>query len=92
LKLTGLSCGTCVEADWKLFNVYHENLEVVFSTAHVRESFKEIRLPIMGEHQALNATAVWAVACKLGLPEDKIRKSFLSFRGVHRQLERKGGS
>ena len=31
LKLTGQSYGTSDEADWKLFDVYHENLEVVFS-------------------------------------------------------------
>jgi len=57
LKLEGESYGTCDKADWKLFNVYHDNLEVVFSIAYDGQLFKEIRLPIMGKHQALNATA-----------------------------------
>ena len=44
----------------------------------------------MGRHQALNATAVWGLACKLGVLEQKICQTFLKFGGVHRRLEKKG--
>lgn len=90
LKMAGQSYGTSNGADWKLFDVHHDNLEVIFSIAHDGQLFEKVRLPIMGAHQALNATAVWAVAYKLGISQDVIRKAFLSFCGVHRRLEKKG--
>ena len=38
----------------------------------------------------MNATAVWGLACELGIPEERVRRAFLTFGGVHRRLEKKG--
>ena len=56
---------------------------------------------MMGRHQALNATAVWGLACELDIPEEeygnfkklvkhRLRHALLTFGGVHRRLEKKG--
>jgi len=90
LKLKGHSYGTSEEADWYLYNVYHDKMNIVFSVSHCGVNYEGIRLPMMGRHQALNATAVWGLACQLGIPEERIRQAFLTFGGVHRRLEKKG--
>ena len=90
LKLKGHSYGVSVKADWHLYNVYHDKMSVVFSISHCGVDYEDIRLPMMGRHQALNATAVWGLACELGIPEERVRRAFLTFGGVHRRLEKKG--
>ena len=90
LNLNGYSYGTSEKANWHLYDVYHDKTNVVFSILHSGLNYENIRLSMMGRHQALNATAVWGLACKLGVPEQKIRQAFLKFGGVHRRLEKKG--
>ena len=58
LKLKGHSYGTSEKANWHLYNVYHDKMNVVFSISHCGVDYENIRLPMMGRHQALNATAV----------------------------------
>ena len=48
---------------------------------------QRIDLGVWGEHNALNATAVWAAACADGLERDAVLEAFATFRGVKRRLE-----
>ncbi len=50
-------------------------------------SRQRIELGLWGEHNALNATAVWAAARADGLEHDVILEALASFRGVRRRLE-----
>ncbi len=50
----------------------------------------DIRLPMPGRHNALNATAAVAVACELGMGADAIRKALVGFGGVKRRFTRTG--
>ena len=90
LKLKGHSYGTSEKANWHLYNMYHDRTNLVFSISHAGHNYENIRLSMMGRHQALNATAAWGLACKLGVPEERIRQAFLTFGGVCRRLEKKG--
>jgi UDP-N-acetylmuramate--alanine ligase len=49
-----------------------------------------LRLPMPGEHNALNATAAIAVADQLKVPAEAIRKGLLGFSGVKRRFTRTG--
>jgi len=90
LDLKGESYGLSDQANWRLFDVMQEGMKQTFSIAHGRTVFREIELPLVGKHQALNACAVWGLASELGISEAKIRKAFRTFQGVQRRLEKKG--
>lgn len=49
-------------------------------------SFKDLMLPMPGRHNISNACAAIAVANRLGLGEDAIRKGLASFGGVKRRF------
>lgn len=90
LNLKGQTYGKSKKADWQLFDVKQNQMKLFFSIAHKKHLIKEIELPLIGEHQALNACGVWALASHLGLSEGKIRAAFKTFQGVQRRLEKKG--
>jgi UDP-N-acetylmuramate--alanine ligase len=54
------------------------------------EGSGEVVLGVPGRHNALNATAVIAVARALGLDEAAVRAGLTAFGGAMRRLERKG--
>ncbi len=49
-----------------------------------------LRVPIPGEHNALNALAAIAVATEVGLSDDQIRTGLASFAGVKRRFQPTG--
>jgi UDP-N-acetylmuramate--alanine ligase len=53
-------------------------------------TIKNLRLPMPGRHNALNATAAIAVARELGIGDDMIRKALENFGGVRRRFTRTG--
>jgi len=52
--------------------------------------YDNVELTMPGQHNALNALAVFGLAIKAGVNEESIRKSFSSFKGVCRRCEKKG--
>ncbi|GGO02649.1 UDP-N-acetylmuramate--L-alanine ligase [Microbispora rosea subsp. aerata] len=52
----------------------------------------EVRLAVPGRHNALNATAVIAVALHLGLRFDDVKEGLAAFTGAKRRFESKGGA
>jgi UDP-N-acetylmuramate--alanine ligase len=51
---------------------------------------KNLKLPMPGHHNALNATAAIAVAHELGMSDDKIRAALAGFGGVKRRFTKTG--
>ena len=49
-------------------------------------TFKDLTLPMPGRHNISNATAAIAVANRLGIPEENIRKGLAAFGGVKRRF------
>ncbi|MFG1858976.1 UDP-N-acetylmuramate--L-alanine ligase [Actinomadura geliboluensis] len=56
------------------------------------EGAGEVELGVPGRHNALNATAVIAVARALGLDDAPVRAGLAAFGGAMRRLERKGAA
>ncbi len=91
-----ITYGENLQADVRLGDLDHVNGESRFSvvfrdrageTAHAIE---DLRLPMPGRHNALNATAAIAVAHDLGIGDDLIRKALAGFAGVKRRFTRTG--
>lgn len=62
----------------------------IFTICFENKRYREIEIPIIGRHNALNASAVFGLCLKLGMEEEKIRAAFMSFKGIHRRLEYRG--
>jgi UDP-N-acetylmuramate--alanine ligase len=91
-----ITYGENPQADVRLTDLDHVNGQSRFSvvfrdrageTAH---EIRELRLPMPGRHNALNATAAIAVARDLGIGDDLIRKALAGFAGVKRRFTRTG--
>ncbi|MER7500135.1 UDP-N-acetylmuramate--L-alanine ligase [Nonomuraea pusilla] len=72
--------------DYHVTGVRPEGFGTVFSV----EGMGDVRLAVPGAHNALNATAVIAVADELGLPFEEIRDGLAAFTGAKRRFESKG--
>jgi UDP-N-acetylmuramate--alanine ligase len=70
------------------------NFKVVFRNrkTDATHEIANIKLPMPGRHNALNATAAIAVAHELGLSDDTIRTAIAGFGGVKRRFTKTGES
>src|SRR6202142_1943722 len=81
-----ITYGENPQADVRLTDLDHANghsrFSVVFRdrAGEIAHEVKELRLPMPGRHNALNATAAIAVARELGIGDDLIRKALAGFR------------
>jgi UDP-N-acetylmuramate--alanine ligase len=57
---------------------------------HAAHTIADLRLPMPGRHNALNATSAIAVARELGISDELIRKGLAGFGGVRRRFTRTG--
>jgi len=91
-----LTYGTSREADLVLTGMRHERGSILIDAdlgARVRGGERTIRdwtVPVLGEHNALNALACVAAASEAGLPDEAIRNSLACFNGVKRRFELTG--
>ncbi len=90
LSLEGTSYGFSPRADLCIENVSYRGWNSSFSIRFEGNYYPDILIPLIGKHNVLNASAVWGLCIRLGLPADEIRKAFLSFQGVGRRVEKKG--
>jgi UDP-N-acetylmuramate--alanine ligase len=91
-----LTYGTTEGADLHLLGVRHERGQMIFDAdlgERVSGGARAIRgwtIPVLGEHNALNALAAIAAAADAGIPDDAIRAALSSFTGVKRRFELTG--
>jgi UDP-N-acetylmuramate--alanine ligase len=91
-----ITYGENPQADVRLTDLDHANGQSRFSVifrdraGETSHEIKELRLPMPGRHNALNATAAIAVARELGVGDDLIRKALAGFAGVKRRFTRTG--
>ncbi|MDA0638013.1 UDP-N-acetylmuramate--L-alanine ligase [Nonomuraea sp. MCN248] len=78
------------EGDYRVTGVRPDGFGTVFTVEGPGASKGEVRLAVPGAHNALNATAVIAVADELGLPFEEIRDGLAAFTGAKRRFEAKG--
>jgi UDP-N-acetylmuramate--alanine ligase len=81
----GVKYGRSSEADWRLDRVEATPSGLLFSVTGPHQVLQDLTLPLFGEHNALNATAVVALCARLGLLEEQLRRGLASFPGVQRR-------
>lgn len=81
-----------VNADYYSADIVEENDYTFFKVISRKDVFK-INLPVLGKHNINNALMAVAVGDLLGIPKEKIEKSFESYRptGIRQNLVNIGG-
>ncbi|MCJ8518417.1 UDP-N-acetylmuramate--alanine ligase [Pseudorhizobium tarimense] len=80
------------QADARFSNIHMEGTKSIFDVEIRRRrtgrvfTFKDLALPMPGRHNISNATAAIAVANRLGISEEDIRKGLAAFGGVKRRF------
>jgi UDP-N-acetylmuramate: L-alanyl-gamma-D-glutamyl-meso-diaminopimelate ligase len=79
--------GFRAESQWRLIEMRHEGSGTQWTLLRGGEPFAQLRLPMAGEHNALNATAAAALAAGQGVAGSAIVEALATFRSVKRRLE-----
>jgi UDP-N-acetylmuramate: L-alanyl-gamma-D-glutamyl-meso-diaminopimelate ligase len=79
--------GFAASSHWRVTDLHHEGAQTRWTLMRGGAKFAELRLPMAGEHNALNATAAAALAAGQGVPVEAIVEALASFRSVKRRLE-----
>ncbi len=87
----GSSYGFTSKADLHIKNYSQLGWNLSFDVTFEGKKYEEIKIPLIGDHNVLNAAAVFGLGLRLKISEEVIREAFLSFKGIGRRVERKGG-
>ncbi|MEO8735973.1 MAG: UDP-N-acetylmuramate:L-alanyl-gamma-D-glutamyl-meso-diaminopimelate ligase [Edaphobacter sp.] len=79
--------GFSVSSYWRIADLRHDEGLSRWTLVRDGAPFVELRLPMAGEHNALNATAAAALAAGQGVPIEAIVEALATFRSVKRRLE-----
>jgi UDP-N-acetylmuramate: L-alanyl-gamma-D-glutamyl-meso-diaminopimelate ligase len=79
--------GLSPNSHWHVSGLTHGSGGMRWTLKRQGEFFAELRLPMPGEHNALNATAAAALAAGQGIPASAIVEALATFRSVKRRLE-----
>lgn len=90
MKLRGKSYGFSEKADIRIIRFEQKGWTISFDLQIDKKTYPAITLPLLGAHNALNASAVFALALFIGVSEAAIREAFASFGGVKRRMEWRG--
>jgi UDP-N-acetylmuramate--alanine ligase len=82
-----LSFGLSPTADWSAQRLRHEGGYYRFSIFKLGELIVEVKLPVPGRYNALNALAAAAMCLETGVSPDQIAHGLESLPGLHRRFE-----
>lgn len=82
--------GFSPQADFRAEDVRVYGFETDFRVLFKGSSLGNVRLNVMGRHNAENALASFAVGMELGMSFERIRDGLAEFRGIDRRLQVKG--
>ncbi len=77
-------------ADYSFIGLKGSTEGIEFTVVRGSEKVDHLSLQLPGEHNALNALAVYIECRELGLSSDEIRKGLQSFGGIKRRQEERG--
>lgn len=86
----GISYGFSDQNSLIIKNYRQNEWSSFFDVEFEGQKHESIEISLIGEHNALNALAVFGLCMKIGIKVDVIRKAFKSFKGVSRRAEIKG--
>jgi len=72
---------------WQAVEMRHEGSTTSWTLLRGGVEFARLKLPMAGEHNALNATAAAALAAGQGVPVEAIVAALATFKSVKRRLE-----
>ena len=80
--------GIGADNDCRAFDISLSPQGTVFSVALSNgETLKDLRMPLVGEHNVINITGATALALALGVPESDIRQRLLTLKPAPHRLE-----
>jgi UDP-N-acetylmuramate--alanine ligase len=82
--------GLSSQAHYRAADVALSGFRSVFSVSRGGENLGQFELPMVGEHNVLNALAAIAVADELSIPVDVTHEALRLFRGVDRRFTVRG--
>lgn len=85
----GISYGLDAAADYSAGVLRAEPNQTEFTVMHRGEVLGRVELSIPGRHNVLNAMAVVALACELGVEFPAVARALATFRGARRRFERR---
>ncbi|MEC7840314.1 MAG: UDP-N-acetylmuramate--L-alanine ligase [Chlamydiota bacterium] len=90
MGLSGTSYGFSESCVLRALNLQQDGWSICYDINYAGKIYRNIKLPLIGSHNALNSLAVFGLALSLGVEEEAIRKGFESYPGVSRRCEKKG--
>ena len=90
MQPAGVSYGFCESCDLRALNFEQKGWTICFDIEFEEQLYRDVELPMIGAHNALNALAVFGLALRLGVAEEAIRAAFAAFGGVARRCEKVG--
>ena len=86
----GISYGFSETAQVRASRFRQIGWKILIDISFDGRDFPDVEIGLTGQHNALNALAVFGLSYRLGIEEKAIRKGLSSFGGVKRRLEKKG--
>lgn len=90
LNPRGVSYGYGKDCKLRISGFVQKGWGISFNVDFKGQHFKDLKLSLIGKHNAFNGAAVFGLALSLGIPEASIREAFRSFGGIMRRCEKKG--
>lgn len=82
------------KADYQIANLASAKIGningIKFDVLHKGKKVEQLELQLTGEHNAINALAVWIECSQLGVASEKIKLGLRSFKGIKRRQEERG--
>jgi UDP-N-acetylmuramate: L-alanyl-gamma-D-glutamyl-meso-diaminopimelate ligase len=79
--------GFARESHWRILDLSIQGNRSHWRIEREGQQWLEVEMPVVGEHNVLNATAAAALASGQGVPADAIKMALGSFHSVKRRLE-----
>ena len=86
LNFNSLKYGDKSESNFRISNPEFKSRLSTFNFQSNTWSINNLKLPLTGHHNVLNATAAIALALEIGVSENQIISSLLSFKGIKRRF------
>lgn len=88
LGIEGTSYGFGAQCSWRAELLTHDSWTSYFTIHGEAKRYEKVELALAGEHNVSNALAVFALALRLGIPEEALREAFRTFKGIKRRCQR----
>lgn len=90
IKRRFVTYGLSEDADFKADNISFENISGIFDVYFRNNHLGQVKIPLPGRHNVLNALAAIACAREVGVDFEVIKKALAEFAGIDRRFQVKG--